>query len=49
MSSIFVSVGERTVAGQRIGAVGSTGNSTGNHVHFEVTRNGKTQSPWNYI
>lgn len=49
MSNIFVSVGERVVTAQRIGAVGSTGNSTGNHVHFEVTNSGKTQSPWNYI
>ncbi|MFZ5944082.1 MAG: peptidoglycan DD-metalloendopeptidase family protein [Bacillota bacterium] len=49
MSNIFVNVGERVVTAQRIGAVGSTGNSTGNHVHFEVTKDGETQNPWNYI
>lgn len=44
-----VSKGQRVTAGTRLGVVGSTGNSTGNHLHFEVRKNGKAQNPVNYV
>ncbi len=48
-SKLYVSTGENIVAGQKIAAVGSTGNSTGNHLHFEIRLNGAQVNPQKYV
>lgn len=48
MSKIFVGAGEQVTRGQTIGMVGSTGRSTGNHLHFEVRIGGRSVNPLTY-
>jgi murein DD-endopeptidase MepM/ murein hydrolase activator NlpD len=49
MNSIFVKPGESVVAGQQIGSVGNTGNSTGPHLHFEIRYQGVPRDPLSYL
>ena len=48
-SALYVKTGQTVAQGQVIAAVGSTGLSTGNHLHFEIRYNGKAVNPQNYI
>lgn len=49
LSSINVSVGQIVSAGKNIGATGSTGVSTGDHLHFGISLNGVWVNPCNYV
>lgn len=48
-SELYVSVGTKVAQGDLIAAVGSTGNSTGNHLHFEVRKSGTVCNPLDYV
>ncbi len=48
-SKLYVHVGDVVKAGDLLAQTGSTGHSTGTHLHFEVIKNGKFQNPLGYI
>jgi murein DD-endopeptidase MepM/ murein hydrolase activator NlpD len=47
--SVLVKVGQRVKRGDIIGHVGSTGNSTGPHLHYEVWKKGKAVNPYTFV
>lgn len=48
-SALYCSKGDIVIRGETIAAVGSTGRSTGNHLHFSVRKDGQYVSPWDYL
>ena len=49
LASISVSVGDTVQKGDKIGVMGTTGKSTGIHLHFEVYKNGELENPMDYL
>jgi len=49
LAAISVSLGQQVAVGQRLGGMGSTGRSTGTHLHYEVWVNGRAQNPERFL
>lgn len=49
LQKVFVSEGQSVGRGQSLGEEGSTGRSSGSHLHFEVRQNGRAQNPFSYF
>ena len=49
LSKINVAKGQKVVAGEKVGEVGSTGRSTGPHLHYEIIRHGRRINPIKYV
>ncbi|MFT3808857.1 MAG: peptidoglycan DD-metalloendopeptidase family protein [Micropepsaceae bacterium] len=49
LSSIDVVEGQKVAFGEKVGGLGSTGRSTGPHLHYEVWYDGQARNPWNYL
>jgi len=49
LSQLFVGCGDNVVQGQTIGAVGSTGHSSGPHLHFEIRTSSTVVNPWDLL
>ena len=49
LSSIDVQVGQTVKKGDGLGIMGTTGNSTGIHLHFEIYKNGALKNPMDYL
>ncbi|MEI0736764.1 M23 family metallopeptidase [Paenibacillus sp. JTLBN-2024] len=49
LRSISTHTGARVDQGDPIGIMGSTGHSTGTHLHFEIHKNGSIQNPMKYL
>ncbi|MEO8813300.1 MAG: M23 family metallopeptidase [Caulobacteraceae bacterium] len=49
LQSIGVHIGQRVALGQTIGAMGSTGRSTGDHLHYEIWLDGRVQNPLRFV
>jgi murein DD-endopeptidase MepM/ murein hydrolase activator NlpD len=46
---VLVKVGDRLKAGDAVGLSGTTGRSTGPHIHYEVRRNGRAVDPMGFL
>lgn len=49
LSTFYVAPGDEVAQGQQIGEMGSSGNSTGPHLHFEVIKDGVQRNPWGFL
>jgi murein DD-endopeptidase MepM/ murein hydrolase activator NlpD len=49
LSKLLVGQGKKVLKGDKIGLVGSTGWSTGPHLHFGVIKDGQVVNPWNWL